>query len=196
MSGAQSRRKESDSVFVTPIDMGYVTKSSREDNSDALYGDYNQLQNIIDGLKKDFCDDEDESNDGSEDEASTNSCSPIMNDGMFIPKENTSTGGFVQGNYPNSPFSPDFCLSNSSQNITSNVLSFNCPIKGKVIKTSNFMKKNWKNKLSNFKHTVKSKIMSKINFLLNNKINNFNLGTSSDIIGADFIEKIEKNPSK
>ena len=139
-------RKDSNKVFITPIDQPYLVKEDNESSN--IFENNIELQSILDDLEKDYNDEY-----FSDENPSTKSTSPVQKI-IYSEKEN------LQDLFEEKNKISSFIIPNK---------------KSKLIQTSNFMKKNWTSKLSNFKHTARSKILSKINFQKNYKINGFNL---------------------
>jgi hypothetical protein len=131
------KNRNSDKVFVTPIDHQYsqhIMKSKEEDQS--IINDFNDINNMVDDIIKDCYEEEISEFEG----VSTNSASPLVKNLRLYQQKGCQ---FL-------PEPIDFL-----------------PKKGKLLKTANFIKKNWKNKLVTFKDVLTKKIMSKFQVYMN-----------------------------
>lgn len=170
--------KKTSDFLVTPVDRSYFSRTKKFENELDQSMDAG-IENIIDMIRKDFCGDENETLSSYED--STQSCSPMEMPNFRQPPETKSSANLVSSPCSQGKLDRFSIINMLSGDIRKDFsASPNCAhAKIKVLKPCNFMKKNWRNKLENFKFTSRSKIISKINFLKNNKINYFNLGINS-----------------
>jgi hypothetical protein len=177
------QKKQSDKVFVTPIDhlyhsqQNYISKNQGEEDHTIL-NDYKDLHHMVDDIVKDCC--EDDGKDENE-SISTNSNSPM--DRNMIPFDMFSPNHHFSNNLLMRQIPAENQMKSLNYHNGQSIQNGNSGKKGKLLKTSNFIKKNWKNKLVIFKDVLTKKIMSKFQLYVNNKSKSY--GSTPD--GKGFI---------